>query len=87
MNILAYEINNTIIKDNIIKSNEILFPHCNQNGLIKLDDYKINIFDCKNNHYIRNILLKELEKREKIDISKKKMYSLNESAFWDTISF
>ena len=70
MNILVYEINKTIIKDNIIKSNEIICPECNENILIKINDYKINLFDCKNNHIKRNILLKEYENIEKIDISK-----------------
>ena len=70
MNILVYEINKTIIKDNIIKSNDIICPECNENILIKLNDYKINLFNCKNNHNKRNILLKEYENIEKIDISK-----------------
>ena len=70
MNILVYEINKTIIKDNIIKLNEIICPKCNENILVKIEDYKINLFDCKNNHNIRNILLKEYDNISKIDISK-----------------
>ena len=68
MNILVNEINKTIIKDNIIKSKEIICPKCNENILIKIDEYKINLFNCKNNHQINNILLNEFENY--IDISK-----------------
>ena len=68
MNILVNEINKTIIKDNIIKSKEIICPKCNENILINLNEYKINLFDCKNNHNINNILLNEYENN--IDILK-----------------
>ena len=70
MNILVNENIKTIIKDNIIKSKEIICPKCNENILIKINEYKINLFNCKNNHEINNILLNEYEKLEKIDISK-----------------
>ena len=52
----------------IIKSKEIICPKCNENILIKIDNYKINLFNCKNNHNIDNILLNEYENN--IDISK-----------------
>ena len=56
MNILVNENNKTIIKENIIKSKEVICPKCNENILIKINEYKINLFDCKNNHEINNIL-------------------------------
>jgi len=68
MNILVNENNETIINDNIKKSKEIICPKCNENILIKIDDYKINLFNCKNNHQINNILLNIFESN--IDISK-----------------
>ena len=68
MNILVSENNKTIIKDNIINPKEIICPKCNENILIKIDEYKINLFNCKNNHEINNILLSEYENN--IDISK-----------------
>jgi len=68
MNILVNENNETIIKDNIKESKEIICPKCNENILIKIDEYKINLFNCKNNHQINNILLNEYENN--IDISK-----------------
>ena len=70
MNILVSENNETIIKENIIKSKEIICPKCKENILIKLNEYKINLCNCKNNHNINNILLNEYENINKIDISK-----------------
>ena len=70
MNILVFENNEAIIKENQIKSKEIICPKCNENILIKLNEYKINLFNCKNNHEINNIFLNEFENIEKIDISK-----------------
>ena len=68
MNILVNEDDNPIKIENIIKSKEIICPKCNENILIKIDNYKINLFNCKNNHNIDNILLNEYENN--IDISK-----------------
>ena len=45
----------------MIKSNEIICPTCKENIFINLNDYKINLFNCKNKHNIRNILLKSYE--------------------------
>jgi len=70
MNILVNENDNPIIKDNIVKSKEIICPKCNENILIKIDEYKINFFNCKNNHNIDNILLNEFENMQNVDISK-----------------
>jgi len=70
INILVNENNEAIIKENEIISKEIICPKCKENILIKIDEYKINLFNCKNNHYINKILIKEYENIEKIDISK-----------------
>ena len=70
INILVYENNETIIKENEIISKEIICPECKENILIRIDEYKINLYNCKNNHNINNILIKEYENKEKIDISK-----------------
>ena len=68
MNILVNENIKTIIKDNIIQSKEIVCPKCNENILIKINEYKINLFNCKNNHNIDNLLLNEYQNIAKIDI-------------------
>ena len=67
------EINDSIEvinKNNIIKSKYIICPECKGNIRIKINDYKIKLYDCKNKHKIENILLEEYENTQKIDISK-----------------
>ena len=69
MNIVVNENDDTIIKeDNLIKSKEILCPDCNEDILINFNEYKINLFNCKNNHQRNNILLDKYDNN--IDISK-----------------
>ena len=45
INILVNENNQTNINDNILKSKEIICPKCSENILIKIDEYKINLFN------------------------------------------
>ena len=51
MNILVYikeeNINN---KENIIKSKDVICPECKENILINIKDYRVNLYECKNNH-------------------------------------
>ena len=49
--ILIYEYDKTTIINNVIKSNEVICPKCNENCLIKIKDYKIILYNCKDNHY------------------------------------
>ena len=71
MNILVYikeeNINN---KENIIKSKDVICPECKENILINIKDYRVNLYECKNNHTKNNISLEEYENTQKIDISK-----------------
>ena len=68
MNLLVYETN--IKKEKkLSKSKEIICPKCGKNINMKINNYKINLFDCKNGHNI-NISLKEFEKSQYIDESK-----------------
>ena len=50
-----------------IKFNDIICPECNENVLLKIEDFKINLFDCKNNHFQENILLNIFEDIQKIN--------------------
>lgn len=70
MNILVIEKNDNIIIENIIKSKDIICPECFENTLMKIKDYKIELYDCKNRHKIENILLNEYDNSQKIDLSK-----------------
>ena len=68
MNILVYETNIKNEKSNMAKMNEIICPECKENILININEYKINLYNCKNKHKYNNILLSEYD--QNIDISK-----------------
>ena len=66
MNIVVNKLNtSTIINE---ERKEILCPECGENCKIKISDYKIKAFDCKNKHEIK-ILLDEYKNTQKIDES------------------
>ena len=69
INIIVNSIDDTNNK-NLIKSKYIKCPKCQEDIRIKINDYKIKLYECKNRHNIDNILLEEYENIEKIDISK-----------------
>ena len=69
INIFVYNNKNKDNKKKII-SNEIICPECKENILININNYKINLYECKNGHKKENILLNEYENMQKIDISK-----------------
>jgi len=74
MTILVNNINEIEEKEekqqSIIKSNEIIFPECGEICKIKFNNYKISLFDCKNEHEINNLSFDEYEKSQNKDISK-----------------
>ena len=53
----------------IIKSSTIICPNCKEIATIKFNNYKL-FFNCKNNHNIKNVFLKDFENSQKIDESK-----------------
>ena len=58
------------IKDKeIIKSKEIICPECKENIRMNINEYKINLFKCKNGHNIENILLDEFEETQNINLT------------------
>ena len=75
INILVYDIeddrrNNIIIIESIIKSKQIICPECSENILMKIHDYKINLYDCKNDHKQNDILISNFDNTQTIDLSK-----------------
>ena len=56
--------------DCIIKSGKIICPECQEDIKFFIDDYTINLFECKNNHDIDNIFLDKFEETQNINISK-----------------
>jgi hypothetical protein len=62
-NEIKNENDNNIIKD-------IICPICKENCLLCFNSFKINFYDCKNNHKTNNILLNKYEHLQQIDMSK-----------------
>ena len=56
--------------NNEIKVKEIICPICNENILIKIKNYKINLYDCKNHHKKDNIPFEKISQFLNIDLSK-----------------
>jgi hypothetical protein len=72
INILVYDKkkNGEIIINKLkTKSKNVICPTCGENSLIKINNYKITLFDCKNGHKISNLSLKEFEDKQIIDLS------------------
>ena len=69
---------------NMIKSNEIVCPECNENILINVKNYKINLKECKNGHIKNDILFEVFENNQKIDLSKIKCDKCNEKSINNT---
>ena len=70
MDIIAFNIQSTIIDDKYIQSKDIICPKCNESILININEYKINIYSCKNGHEKKNIKFSEFEDIQKINLSK-----------------
>ena len=69
MNIIVFD-NLIEIKDKeIIKSKNIICPECKENIRMNINEYKIDLFKCKNGHYIKDILLNEFEETQNIDLT------------------
>ena len=56
--------------DVFIKSKNIICPECKDDIRLKINDYKIYLYDCKNGHKFNDILLNEFEETQKINLSK-----------------
>ena len=71
MNILVTEVNNdNNDENNFIKSKSIICPECGEKSKIKIRDYLISSFDCKNKHQVDDIKIEDFEKTQLIDESK-----------------
>ena len=45
----------------IIKSKEVICPKCFENINLKIFNYKISLFDCKNGHSFKELLFKDFK--------------------------
>ena len=72
MNILVTEINNDDENknNNYIKSKSIICPECREKSKIKIRDYFISSYDCKNQHEIDDIKIEDFGKTQLIDLTK-----------------
>ena len=68
MKILVYLIEggNTIIQATI-KSKDIICPICKELCRIKIENYKMKLFGCNNNHTIDNIKIQDFQNTQKIN--------------------
>ena len=69
MRVLVNEINKESTKEVFMKSEEIICPKCNESIRIHLKDYKINLYECINNHKIDNLSFTEFDKSQNINLS------------------
>ena len=70
MKIIVHDEKEEIKNNNEKEVNEVICPECRENILIKIEEYRISMYKCKNNHKIENISLKEFDILQKIDESK-----------------
>ena len=70
INILVDEINKAVSNNNIKDSELIICPKCSEDIFIQINSYKIKLYQCKNNHEINDMSIKEFIDSQKIDISK-----------------
>ena len=70
MNYIVVNLIEESSRNNIFTPKNIICPKCKENIRIQIEDYKIKLFQCKNNHVINNLLLEQYEYTQNIDISK-----------------
>ena len=71
MNIVVCDKSTEIRKREVImKSKDIICPKCKEHILIKCSNYKIKLFNCKNEHIIDNLSIKDFEKSQYLNYSK-----------------
>ena len=91
MNILVIEDEGQLPhQNNIIKSKKIVCPVCKEDIKFSIEDYVINLFECKNKHDIDNIFLDEFESTQNINISEiicEKCGSYNKGNVHDNIFY
>ena len=70
MNILVYSFDrNTKLEKAIVNSEEIICPKCFEHCRLKIEDYIIKLYDCKNNHLI-HMNLDKFQESQKMNLSK-----------------
>ena len=78
MNILVFDYESEG-KTQFKQSKDIICPICYENCLMEINNYKIKLYGCDNNHITDNILFSEFKDTQKIDLSKIKCNQCNKS--------
>ena len=69
MNILVISQNDNInVNNNIIRAKNIICPECHDDIKMNINNYKINLFKCKNGHNIDDIKLNEFKDTQMINL-------------------
>ena len=70
MNILVNSIsdNPNIVTNSIIKSKEIICPKCLEEINMKINNYSISLYECKNDHKFNDINFKDFTNSQNIDL-------------------
>jgi len=70
INILVKKVEEPIPTEKVFYTPKfIICPKCGENARIKINNYKITLDKCKNNHITNNISLEKFEETQKIDLS------------------
>ena len=72
-------------KNIIVDAKEIICPKCSEQCRIKVEDYMIKLYDCKNNHQT-TIKLDEFKETQKIDLNKIKCNNCNFKSMGNTFN-
>ena len=65
MNILVENLTKSMVKVKKQKAKEIICPICKEDILISIKNYRINLYNCINNHKTNDILFSEYERTQK----------------------
>ena len=75
MNILVISKNNIDKENNIfIRAKNIICPECGEDTKIKkIENFKIDLYECKNNHMVNNVLINKKKKTQMINLKNNRM--------------
>jgi len=72
-NLMTILVNSSIYiekENSLIKSNIVICPKCKELTNLEIHNYKINLYGCKYNHELNEILFKEFDNTQIIDLKK-----------------
>ena len=69
VSIMVYQNEPEVSSKKVFDIKEVICPECGENARLKIINYKITLFECKNNHKKNNILLNEFGNTQKINLS------------------